>query len=505
MKPLMYLFCALLSFSATAQNTCNLSDVLNIEDRGKNKLLLSSNGNTLLFHFGNGQLFKVSVFDANHKLIVTNTAPVKVLDLNVLKNGDFEGLFETYKEAVLFFAETIYGKRSLIRYRFSIENGKMLEEKIVLEGERQIVNNRYFILHLRGQKNYSIFCYRDVFKNPQYQPILYRYNEKNDLLNAITLAFPKGDDIDHHLNAVTISPEGSVAVAMHLGKGNQQMERAASGMLVNMSDMKYYFAYCASNDTAFKTTLIDAPQQAHFHSNPTSATRFIFNEKEHKAYLAINDMMTNMDDTKYALFSCLLFSVNTQSMAVNSNWMYYKYIDYDVKHSPDSSSAFSHHPAYFFMHDTDMLLVSIDKRLTWRSGFDRPLMPILGLTRLSMAGNETWGRMLPYSAFANSKDENAILRRKNFVSDYVYPLDTACTNTGTYLFFNDYENTFYYKIGTDLGCDLYYPFGKPAEGHTKMAFNDSSDYDPESSTYATVFIDVADKKATPYIAWCHLL
>ena len=91
----LFLFFAFVTTQTFAQDsTLIISQPVEIGADGWNKVLQLSNGNTMLFHFENSKLIRSVVFDKQGKQIASAKPETKKLDVNVLSNARFMGLYE---------------------------------------------------------------------------------------------------------------------------------------------------------------------------------------------------------------------------------------------------------------------------------------------------------------------------------------------------------------------------------------------------------------------------
>jgi hypothetical protein len=140
---------------AQSQEQSWFSEPLKLPEDGWNKVLVAPNGNTLLFHFLQKEAIQVFVFDSKGNTVAAREYPGKDFNVNFIRETRCLGLFIVDGEAVVFLSQEWYGKQSIFRLRFSLQNGKLVDEtrlETAAQGAVQQHDSGYVLLSVRNPK-----------------------------------------------------------------------------------------------------------------------------------------------------------------------------------------------------------------------------------------------------------------------------------------------------------------------------------------------------------------
>src|SRR5947209_7977381 len=101
MKPFFILLICLYSISVFSQTKNQISDSVEISDQGWNKVLMTRNGNTLLFHLELREPILIKVFDNTGKEVASQSyKPIK-LKVDNLDHAIIKAVYDINGEAVI--------------------------------------------------------------------------------------------------------------------------------------------------------------------------------------------------------------------------------------------------------------------------------------------------------------------------------------------------------------------------------------------------------------------
>ncbi|MFB6454518.1 hypothetical protein ACE38W_04535 [Chitinophaga sp. Hz27] len=147
---------------------------------GGARLLQMKNGNTLYFHFSEKEGIETIVFDAGHKQIAEAKTRLESMPKIGFLKAAFHGLFELNGKAVAFFRK--YGKKdgSLYRITFDGNNGKLLEEKLIVAGNDY---SWYEVFKDPASEYYGIAQCTSANKDGGMSMKLTHYSPTNEVIN----------------------------------------------------------------------------------------------------------------------------------------------------------------------------------------------------------------------------------------------------------------------------------------------------------------------------------
>ncbi len=216
MRPFTFISFLLLPLFVFADNT-QLSEPLDIENVGYNKVLQMSNGNTLLFHLEPRKKIQVIVFGTDRKEIANNTLSTKIIDVAVIERSELHGIYEINDEAVIFISQPIYTKESLIRLRVNPANGKLIAEEVIIKSET-FKKSIEFNIARYDNKGYAVFCMIDLEANHKEKLKLLKYDEQHNQTNSATVNIntEEYDYVDHV--STEMAADGSVMLILNCKK-----------------------------------------------------------------------------------------------------------------------------------------------------------------------------------------------------------------------------------------------------------------------------------------------
>ncbi len=153
----IFLLLLAVSVSQAQNNNYELSKPLDLKLAGVNKVLQMSNGNTLLFHFEPSKAITVKVFDHSRKEIASRQEWCHYLDIYLIQDARFKGLFEIGGEAVLFFdQQNMIGRHRLVRLRFSGTDGQLKDETVLAESKSNEKRIRFYVMNNKLKGKYAV-------------------------------------------------------------------------------------------------------------------------------------------------------------------------------------------------------------------------------------------------------------------------------------------------------------------------------------------------------------
>lgn len=195
-----------------------LSDNIDLPEVGWNKVLQTSNGNTMLFHIESGKAMTVKVFNTDRKEIASEKFLGSRLDLSMMENSSIHGIYEIGGEAVVFVSQAIVNNVTLVALRFNTTNGKIIKEQQLIESPTYKRRNTYSLVRNTVKGGYAVFCMKDLEANFKEELRLKVFDEKHAQIKDVLLDI-KNDEYDYvrHLNTL-VGNDGATVIVMNCKK-----------------------------------------------------------------------------------------------------------------------------------------------------------------------------------------------------------------------------------------------------------------------------------------------
>jgi hypothetical protein len=559
-----YLLSALLCLCtciATAQDLkYEMSEPVDVSIAGWDKVLLMSNGNTVLFHFELRKGIIVKVFDKTRKEIASKKHLCDILDINRLELAGWIGAEAIGNEAVIFISQDVDNRRTLIRLRINGNTaGLISEEKLVQSPsfQKEIFTK---LLREKGSDNYYIVCNQTNAGYAQKEIKVLLYDAKHTRIKDIPLNIDaKGlDDMD--LGSAAIDDNGNISLAVEITRIIQHpdvLERVMFICLLPKDSTSFQVSKVAlpSHFRTFETALAYNPFSKYYQLLTT------FQLDGYKQFgFAIKQVEYNYNELYILNQSSPLRPMQLANSKINS----------DIQSRLDTGYVFNGRTRLVCMNDFGLSTVIYDGILmpkTTNGHFDaKGMKRIIGITQYDEQGQEVNGITLPRAKLKAGKSPYVFASNNGITAKTTYALqeirdrietepanriqgkasqafivknpfvnepnndgqlcDIYCmsANKHYYIFYNenpgnfnrtvadisdslynaDYTHATFYKIGKKRETSKTYLFGQPVEGEYKQLLTQSSNFDKRTNLYATVVRHRKGKETQTKIAWVQL-
>lgn len=213
------LFLTLFIVQASAQDsTLIISQPIDIGPDGWNKALQLSNGNTILFHFENKKLIRSIVFDKQGKQIANSKSETKKLDVSILDNARFMGLYEIGGNAVLFTNQQIDNVASLVRLVFNANTGALMSESVMLASPSFQKEIKMSVKKAFGETGYAVVGFLQHPELDSVKITIQKYNDKHSIENELSYSIQSKEYDYYYFIGADVANDGSVMAVIKTEK-----------------------------------------------------------------------------------------------------------------------------------------------------------------------------------------------------------------------------------------------------------------------------------------------
>jgi len=542
------IFFLLLSHKAHCQEKkYELSQPTNLKLTGVNKVLCMKNGNTMLFHFEPGKPFTVKVFDSLHKETASQKISCHILDLYILKDVIFKGLYDINGEAVLFMQQEHLGRTGLVRLRFG-NQGELIEEQLVRNSRSVNKPTYFYVMNNKEEGNYSILFCEDVAPMKECRMDIVKYGKGHEIISDILLELDrkKYDDLQ-----VTGAEALASGTCVTITLSNLQTNQTASHIgefdrPPSIYDRYLAVFYIEPNSTTPRLKM------AHIGTN-------VFPLHAYCTYNTVaqtfNILLCSYSDVLYRFGNELRPSVYTSdlllTMSKDEPGMNFKWItntdanNYLKDHSP-ASKPFEGLPVYLSTNRNGLstsVFESFYRYDNLESYLHQHLFETylehIAITQFDDDGNEIWGVVLPKTQYYKSYEHYYYANHlsKSWQQDRIFgdsppevyarqfvSLNTYNHNSNLYVIYNDVNknfnntidhpgdtvytfdgtNTFCYKINKQKEITKSYLFGEPGTDEYRASFIEGADFDEQRGVYAALVQYKKGQDISLRMAWSKL-
>jgi len=526
------------------QKDYDMSNPIEFKETGWNKVLCMKNGNTLLFHFAPTKPLMIKVYDSTHKRIANQEYNCRILDLDVLRTSELKGLFEVNNEAVLFIEQEHLGKQCLVRLRFDSNDGKLLDETLVLASASLSKRTRFYVMQNKEDDNYAILFCTD-------EPQFYRcdvhvnyYNNKHETIKEIPLEVDR-KNYDYIDVACAESRPNGILIALDLKKVvmNKTVSKESPQRAIYNHHAALY--YIPKDSVRVNRQTIDLstdvfPYYSHYTYNPFAKTLNLLLFSYRELYYKFG-----IDVRRGAISADLFFKIEEDNSDIKFNWIKNDSVTAALQLKTDTSKVFYGIPLAMFTNEnglTTLVTQGYERydepetrvRYNWDTYFGS-----IGITQLDDDGNEIWGTVLPLSEYFKSyrhyyhPKEIAKKNQTHKIFDdlpeqvadrQLVSFNSYSYKKNLYIIFNDddrnfdgshnsigdtiynFENTnaCYYKMNRKREITKNYLLGEPGRNEYKCSFIEGADFDEQRGVYATLVQYKRNDETSLRMAWRHL-
>ncbi len=513
---------------------------------GWNKLLQLRNGNTFYFHSTKKDGIELTVYNKQRKQTAQKTLVSRKWDVEQMRSSSIKGLYEINGEPVLFVVQTNDNDQpTLYRMRLNGNNGAIVKEdelgKLPKTSVWAGLGNAYgkwdlsniFIEKDPSSGNYAAVFFNTQAHNRSERIRVVHYDSTHTILN----------------NAFYDSPNGSFKYLSYIGcvvDGNKRVFIATYGHSGATEDVssKVIVSVLNNGDTTFKHKLLEFSEDF-----KDTKSVMLYNRGSNRIQLlTITYVKTKggfLGKSKSLYETALTYinpetleTISTKAVAGEKIAAYAeKNIDKDYEYHglPQNMIINKDNTTTLLMEDhTTVTETHTSGHMMVTTSY--VLLGAVGVSELSDTGAELTGYAINKKQKASGAFPLLYLARRN-KGIFSYPPSKGFTrgNTdeflsydyinapnGHYVLFNDLPgnfdrdedetkrktttsisatNTICFKLGGDK-IDKYYLFGEP-DGKRSATFSyiESSDYDKENNTYATLIVEKDGRDKSARVAW----
>ena len=539
-------FCIISSIAIAQEKKYFISAPTDLKEVGWNKVLCMKNGNTMLFHFEPDKRIVVNVYDSLHKQIAHQEHLCRIVDIYIIKDALFKGLYDINGEAVLFLEQEHLSKNRLIRLRFNSADGSLLEEKLV--GESQSISKRtYFsIMKNKDDDNYAILFSTDVPQFLECKVHVACYDKNHEIVKDIPLDVDRKNYDYMKVVGAETQPNG-ICITLALAK--LELNGTVHNSLVTPGEESVYghnlaVFYIPKDSTRPSLKMIDVTQDIFpYYSNYTYNP---FSKSLNLLLLSYKSIAyrNGLEWIPGALTANLFFKLDENNLDIAHNWISNKIANAYLKQKTDTTRNFQGLPVKMFTNENGLsTLVSESYNRYGIPSFARPdynsYIGNICITQFDDDGNEIWGTILPnsqcYTSHTHYCNPYQLSKRwqvQQIFGDWppqVYERQFVSINTysngnNSYIVYNDYNKNFnnsiehpgdtvynfnitnacYYKMNRKKEITKNYLFGEPAANEYKTSFIEGADFDEQRGVYATLVQYKKNDNVTLCMAWSRL-
>ena len=505
-------------------------------DYGWNKLLQLKNGNTLFFHSTKKDGIEVAVYNKQRKQIATNTIDSKLWDVEKMRHTKIAGLYEINGEPVLFVIQAEGKVPTLYRMRINGNTGAIVKEDELGHLPKTSLWQGYAMafgvdasdLIVEKDPNsdcYAVIIFNSFAHNRSERIRVIHYDGNHKVLNA----------------AYYESPQGQFKYLKYIGSvvnSNKRVYVATYGYNGNSSDVasRVIVSKLSVGDSNFAHKLLnfsedfDRTQSVMRYNATTNQIQLLtLSYTQSKRHI-----MSNKTENYYLL---LLSTIDPESLALlHLHQMVGAKINDYGKKNIDKDYEYAGLPQQMIINNDNTVTVLSEEmnQVTKSSGhttITRTYLGPIGISELSDTGAELRGYAISKKQRAEGTFPNLYISQRSkgiFMvahkgnSNEFLSYDYINSPNGRYVIFNDLPgnsdkdeeddsrktvssvtstNTMCYKLA-DEKMEKSYLFGQP-EGKKESTFCyiESSDYNKEINTYATMIVERDGKSRSARVAW----
>lgn len=521
----------LLSINSAYASGTEFSEPIEIvSGEGWNKVLQTSNGNTLLFHFQLRKALLVKVFDKSRKEIASEKFLGKVIEIGDMDLSELHGIYEIGNEAVVFISQPVYNNNTLIALRFNTQTGKIIKEQTLLTSPNFKARNTYSVIRNISAGGYAVFCMKDLEANFEEKLRMVVFDDSHNKLKEVPVEINTKDyDFVEHVSTDAGS-DGTYTVTLTCKK-----------IIHYPDDIDRFFAVChlpkESNVFSIVLTKLPANVAPYF-------SMYTHNDFSNKLNLFVVNAQTQyyrhgLNTRSQIVYTPMLLMYQKQNIA----GMSYKAINHlmankYLKDNTDSTRSIDPIPTRVYTNRYGLTtLISEENELNVivkNAVTSHTMIGSIAVTLIDEAGNEVWSVVLPKKQFVRTPITiydlyqrgtlAKLFRRYDASSDWIYQFlsyNSVMNTSGTcYIIHNDLHanknktiaevadsmysisnvnrfektNAICYRITKKREVTKFDLFGTSSKDVSYAAMIEGSDYNEQTQTYSSVVLHrLADK------------
>ncbi|RYD55105.1 MAG: hypothetical protein EOP56_17190 [Sphingobacteriales bacterium] len=533
--PFLLFMAVFYTTSVSAQDSVSheMSAPVDIPQLGWDKVLLMSNGNTLLIHLQQRKGIVVKTFDKERKEISSLKHICDVIDINALERSWLKGVYEIGGEAVMFISQYIENRETLVRLRFSADDGKLIKEEKLIQSPTFQNRTSCYVVYNKNVEGYSIFCFKNLEVTPKEELKLIKYSSAHKVIKEIPIP-NLGMDSMHYAKMVTanVDNNGSFTVALQLSKIKYYPD------ILDKYLVSCYLPADADKFVIARTSLGAAMEAyyTHYSFNPVEQRLNLMVTTEQMAVL--KDGLRPVTQAWYIPYM-LVFNETDLNDMVTKPVIYRRGSNYRQQ-LMGREMPFRPAPVKMFTNENGITTLISQEHVNnayWKGiQSSYTYLGHIGITQLDESGEEIWGVVLPKAHYVeyNVYPAEYVMRgmakpifagqhdkayEKQFSS-----IDCYTANKNLYLIYNDAKGNTFKTIKDNIDTVYSYKFteavlqrmgrkkemlktslfGEQKENESRSVMLESADFDDKTLTYAALIRYRKDDKYEMHVAWCHL-
>jgi hypothetical protein len=547
---LLIFFILLLPALAPAQDmSYEMSKPVKLDLVGVNKVLCMRNGNTMLFHFEPSRGITIMVFDSTRRQIASRKELCRFLDVYLIQDAEFKGLYDINGEAVLFMDQANnVGRHCLIRLRFNATNASLIEEKLVAESKNLDKRMKFFVMKQKDHDDYAVLF--STTKNYPKTCDIYTvsFNARHEAQQEVQLEVDrKAYDFVEIAGADMVHDGLLISLAEYKLLLNGTISHESEFDPTN-NEYRHHLELCylPAGGTSFIRKKVDlSPDVYPFHSycsyNPFSGSINLL-------HLGYKDAVIKygLELLPTAVMDNLFLRLDQNTLDLSPAWINNTLANQYLKQKTDTSRFFKGVPLGIITNENG-LSTMVSEAFVRYANVETQARPTvyetyltnICITQFDDDGKELWGAVLPkmqyYKSYEHYYYANQLQARWHQQSllldrpEQVYERQFVSLNTCTkkhdhFVIFNDATENFNnslshpgdtvylfgktsavcYKISSKKEITKHYVFGHPQHNEYKCSFIEGADYDEKRGIYAALVQYTKGENTTLNMAWSHL-
>jgi len=523
-----------------AQPKIETSTSFDEPEDGWNKLIQMKNGNTLFFHFTKKEGIDVTVYDKSRNQIATKEITSELWEPKKMKTSVVEGLYEINGQAVIFLQQTLDRTPTLFRLIFDANTGELLKEKKLgtipkygaFAGYAMVFGgvdaSDFYVEKDPNSDCYAVVLFNGFAHESGERIKVVHYNGMHKKISSAYYDSPEGQFKYLRYIGMTVDGEKSVHICAY-GFNSKTDESGA--------DARVIVSKLNGGDSTFTHKLLDFTDDF----RDTKAV-MKYNKGTGMIELMTLTFLKSKHKTNYYL--PLISYIDPETLFITSSQVLTtkKASDYMQAHL-DNTDGYNGLPQDMIINNDNSTTILYEEQSqqviynhTGGVSSTSTTLGNIGIAELDNKGTEKQGYAILKKQHATGLFDPLYLSHKGkgiwsyrggggfmkLNNNAFLSFDYVNTDKNRYIIFNDYPsnfergedvkkrkevttisgaNTIYYRLHNGE-FDKDYLFGTPSsDDQSNFCYVESSDFNKETNTYATLLMSRDGRKKEAKIAW----
>lgn len=516
---------------------------------GWNKLMQLKNGNTFFFHFTKKEGIDLIVYDADHKKKQQRTLTSKLWEPRKMQESTIEGLYEIAGHPVIFLQQLIERTPTLFRIILDANTGAVVDEKQIGELPRYTMGAA-FAMAFGGVDAEDFYVEKDPASDDYAVVNFNSFAHESDKRVEVVLYGGEKHDVLNH----AFYDSHGFKYLRYIGMcvANKDVFVCTYGFNTEASggkDTRVILSKLGQNDKDFTYKLLDF-------TDDFKDTKSIMQMNPGSGMIQLMTLTLTKGKNRWFTggktnyYMTLMNYIDPQSLTIVSTkpMVCEKASAYAQSHL-DEEKGYTGLPQNMVINRDNSTSI-LSEELTLQETYNargqvtsvKTFLGDIGITELDTKGDETDGCALKKTQMASGRIDPLYISKKSKGSwsyrgagapmggfgmmgggnnNAFYSYDYVNTDKGKYFLFNEYPknlerdedrrrktvvaisdaSTVCYKLDNGkLTCN--YLFGNPKdEDISKFCYIESSDFNKDNNTYATLMMKRDGRKKEAHVAW----